>query len=79
MNKLNEAIYEALEINVLKDGELKFPIDELVVRNYDETVGYAGGTRKPMVDWITEYNYVSEKSLTKEEFEQIITNNDIKY
>lgn len=72
INKLNESIYEAEEIPVVKDGNLKLPVDELVIRSYDEVVGYAGRVRKPMVDWVTEYNYVSEKSLTQEEFDKII-------
>lgn len=62
INNLENAINEALEIPVVKDGNLKMPVDELVVRNYDERHRY--GT-----DWVTEYNYVSEKSLTPEEFE----------
>ena len=72
INKLLETIYEAEEIQVVKDGDLKLPIDELVIRNYDKIIGYAGRARKPMVDWVTEYNYVSEKNLTKEEFDKII-------
>lgn len=75
IDKLLEAIYEAKEIQVVKDGDLKLPIDELVVRNYDEVTGYAGRIRKPMVDWITEYNYVSKKNLSKEEFMQLIKDN----
>lgn len=62
---LNDVVNEALEISVIKDGDLKMPLDELVVRNYDERTRYS-------TDWITEYNYVSEKSLTPEEFEKII-------
>lgn len=61
-NSLLDTINEALEIPVIKDGNLKMPVDELVVRNYDERHRY--GT-----DWVTEYNYVSEKSLTPEEFQ----------
>ena len=62
---LQQTINEALEIPVVKDGNLKMPVDELFIRTYDERQRY--GT-----DWITEYNYVSEKSLTPEEFEKII-------
>lgn len=53
------------KINVVKDGNLELPIDQLEVRQYDERRRY--GT-----DWVTEYNYVSEKSLTQEEFDKII-------
>lgn len=72
LDKLYNAFYEAEEIPVVKDGDLKLPIDELVVREYDETVGFAGRVRKPMVDWVTEYNYVSKENLTKDQFMQII-------
>ena len=72
---LMTSICEALEIPVVKDGDLKLPVDELVVRNYDKTIGYAGRARKPMVDWVTEYNYVSEKSLTEDEFMKLIKDN----
>ena len=65
VESLNNKINEALEIPVVKDGNLKMPVDELFIRTYDERQRY--GT-----DWITEYNYVSEKSLTPEEFEKII-------
>lgn len=75
LDKINDVLYEAQEIQVVKDGDLKLPVDELVVRNYDKIVGYAGRSRKPMVDWVTEYNYVSEKSLTKEEWEQLLKDN----
>ena len=68
---LEHVINEALELNVIKDGDLKLPIDQVVVRNYDEVVGYAGRVRKPMIDWVTEYNYVSKESLTKEQFDKI--------
>ena len=69
---LEHVINEALELNVIKDGDLKLPIDQVVVRNYDEVVGYAGRVRKPMIDWVTEYNYVSKESLTKEQFDKIL-------
>ena len=45
---------------------------ELVIRNYDEQTRPFGRARKSFTDWITEYNYVSEKSLSKEEFLKII-------
>ena len=35
---LEHVINEALELNVIKDGDLKLPIDQVVVRNYDEVV-----------------------------------------
>ena len=69
---LDETINEALELNVIKDGDLKLPIDQIVVRDYDEVVGYAGRVRKPMVDWVTEYNYVSKENLTQEQFDEKI-------
>lgn len=69
---LNEILYEALEISVIKDGDLKLPVDEITVRNYDKIVGYAGRARKPMVDWVTEYNYVSKENLTQEQFDEKI-------
>lgn len=65
VESLNNKINQALEIPVVKDGNLKMPVNELFIRTYDERQRY--GT-----DWITEYNYVSEKSLTPEEFEKII-------
>lgn len=72
---LEHVINEALELNVIKDGDLKLPIHQVVVRNYDEVVGYAGRVRKPMIDWVTEYNYVSKESLTKEQFDKILEEN----
>ena len=69
---LMTSICEAMEIPVVKDGDLKLPVGELVVRSYDVVTGYVGRARKPMVDWVTEYNYVSEKSLTEDEFMKII-------
>ena len=72
MKELLELIYEAEEIQVVKDGDLKLPVNELVITSYDKVVGYAGRARKPMVNWVTEYNYVSEKNLTQEEFDKII-------
>ena len=77
---LEHVINEALELNVITDGDLKLPIDQVVVRNYDEVVGYAGRVRKPMIDWVTEYNYVSKENLTKEQFDKILEENgDIYY
>jgi hypothetical protein len=72
IDNLNNKIYEALEISVVKDGDLRLPVDEIVVRDYDEVVGYAGRVRKPMVDWVTEYNYVSKENLTQEQFDEKI-------
>lgn len=48
-------------------------LNKLEVKNYDKIVGYAGRSRKPMVDWVTESTYISDKSLTKEEFNNIIS------
>ena len=72
IDKLNETLYEAEEVPVIKDGDLKLPLEELVIRNYDEQTRPFGRARKSFTDWITEYNYVSEKSLSKEEFLKII-------
>ena len=47
-------------------------LNTLVVKNYDEVVGYAGRIRKPMVDWVTESTYLSEKSLSIDEFNTLI-------
>ena len=38
-------------------------LNKLDVRNYDRVIGYAGRARKPMVDWVTESTYLSEKSM----------------
>lgn len=65
VESLNDVINEALEIPVVKDYDLKLPIDELVIRQYDKHHRY--GT-----DWITEYNYVTKEELTKEQFDKII-------
>lgn len=62
---LQDTINEALEIPVVKDGDKKLPLDQVVVDTYDERHRY--GT-----DWVTEYNYVSKQSLSKEEFENKI-------
>lgn len=72
IDKMYETLFEAEEIPVVKDGDLKLPVDEIYVRDYDEQVGFAGRVRKPMIDWITEYNYVSKESLTEEQFMQKI-------
>ena len=58
-------LYEANEIPVVKDGSKKLPVEELVVDNYDVHRRY--GT-----DWVTEYNYVSSKSMSVEEFQQFL-------
>jgi len=72
IDKLNETLYEAEEVPVIKDGDLKLPLEELVIRNYDEQTRPFGRARKTFTEWITEYNYVSEKSLSKDEFMKII-------
>lgn len=54
----------------MKDDVLE--LNELKVVNYDKVVGYAGRARKPMVDWVTESTYLSEKNLTKDEFNEIV-------
>lgn len=51
---------DVLELNTLK------------VINYDKVTGYAGRARKPIIDWVTESTYLSDKSLTKSEFDEII-------
>lgn len=56
-----ELLWEAESIPVVKDGDLKLPVDEIFIRTYDKRTRYS-------VDWITQYNYVSENSLTKDEF-----------
>lgn len=48
-------------------------LNELSVKNYDRVVGYAGRAHKPMVDWVTESTYLSEKNLSKEEFNEIVS------
>ena len=47
-------------------------LDKLEVKNYDKVVGYAGRKRKPIVNWITESTVITNKSLTKEEFTNIV-------
>lgn len=61
-----DKIYEAEEIPVLKDGDLKLPLNELVTRQYDRRFGRYG------TDWVTEFNYVCEESLTQDQFVKII-------
>ena len=46
--------------------------NEVDMKSYDKIVGYAGRRRKPMIDWVTEYNYISEDSLTLEQFKEIL-------
>jgi hypothetical protein len=46
--------------------------NELEVKNYSKVIGYVGRTAKPMIDYVTEYVYISEKSLTIGEFEIIL-------
>lgn len=60
-----EKLYEAEEIPVVKDGDLSLPLNEIVVRNYDRHLRY--GT-----DWVTEYNYLCEKSLTEDEYTKLL-------
>lgn len=70
--ELNRLIEQALEVKVAKDGNLTLPVDKIEVRNYDK-VTYAGRTR--LVDWVTEYNYVSKQSLSVEEYEKLLEEN----
>ena len=51
--------------------ELK--LNELNVINYDKIVGYAGRAHKPMVDWITESTLLSEKNLSLDDFNKIVS------
>ena len=60
-----ELLWEAQSIQVIKDGDLKLPVGEVTLLQYDKRTRYS-------VDWVTEYNYVSKESLTKEQFEQKI-------
>lgn len=46
--------------------------NELEVKNYSKVIGYVGRNAKPMIDYVTEYVYISEKSLTIGEFEIIL-------
>lgn len=72
MDNLNELIYEAEEIPVIKDGDLKLPLNKLIIRNYTDYSEPHGRTRTRYAEYVTEYNYVSEESLSKEEFLKII-------
>lgn len=72
MDKLNELIYEAEEIQVVKDGDLKLPVNQLVVRNYTEYSKPYGRTQTRYAEYITEYNYVSEESLSKDDFLKLV-------
>ena len=47
-------------------------LNKLAVKNFDRVVGYVGRGRTPMVDWVTESTYLSEKSLTKDQFNTIV-------
>ena len=47
-------------------------LNKLKVINYDRITGYAGRARKPIVDWVTESIYLSERNLSKDEFNTII-------
>ena len=47
-------------------------LNKLVVKNFDRVAGYVGRRRTPMVDWVTESTYLSEKSLTKDQFNIIV-------
>ena len=72
IDKLNEKIYEAEEIQVVKDGDLKLPLNQLVIRNYTEKSKPYGRTGTRYNINVTEYNYVSEESLTKDDFLKIV-------
>ena len=45
-------------------------MERLEVKQYDKK----WGAYKQYTDWVTEYNYYSEKSLTIEEFDAVIEN-----
>ena len=47
-------------------------LNKLTVKNFDRISGYVGRRRTPMVDWVTESTYLSEKSLTKDQFNTIV-------
>ena len=59
-----------MDKKVLKYSEVKQ--DKLEIISYDKIVGYAGRARKPMVDWVTEYSYISKNNLTQEQFDKIL-------
>lgn len=50
-------------------------LNELQVKNFDKIRGYVGRAHKPMVDWVTESTYLSERNLSKDEFNKIISKN----
>ena len=50
----------------------EFKTNEFEITNYSKVIGYVGRTAKPMIDYITEYVYISEKSLTIGEFEILL-------
>lgn len=52
---------------------MKPKLNDLQVKSYDEVIGYAGRSRKPMVDWVTESEYISDKSLTIDEFNKVVS------
>ena len=47
-------------------------LNKLTVKNFDRIAGYVGRRRTPMVDWVTESTYLSEKSFTKDQFNTIV-------
>ena len=51
----------------MKLSEVK--VNELEIRNYDVRERCGRGF---ITDWVTEYTYISEESLTVEQFEQIL-------
>lgn len=53
---------------------MKPKLNDLQVKNYDKITGYVGrgNKRRPMVDWVTESEYISDKSLTIDEFDKIV-------
>ena len=59
----------------MKYNEIK--LNELEIKNYDVVVGYAGRARKPMVDWVTEYTYISQENLTQEQFEEVLSGKSV--
>lgn len=53
---------------MIKLSEIK--LNEVTVNSYDRHLRY--GT-----DWVTEYQFVTDKNLTKEEFMQVLKDKDI--
>lgn len=56
-------------------------LNELIIKSYDRTIGYG---RYPMVNHVIESTYLSEKSLTIDEFDEILkkhheVNGEIRY